>query len=859
MAKTCVLVAAVVPQGARFPDLMAEGICEEVRCRPFQMKLIGDRVLRFDQVRPLLADVAEDAPSALILVGPLDETDELARQCLEEHAGLVVLRVATQGEVRIATRDARLRQLIDALQELVSKSDSEPSGRSYHILLPPPANEPWPELEAARPEDDDRAASEEILELCPSASLLGAAVKWVHALLHEATGRLFADGENGLESTRIQIRDWVDERDACTKLRFEGGKLADAEDDLCRVLQSSRRSSEPLARLNWALDLELFDFRLAVLALGPELDVRYQNWITLLMDDPGRRVGTLGLYGELLGIPEQIASGVARSDRLARWRIFEGARDMLPAADAPLRLDPPLRAWLLGDPDALQHDPVLEGLFRSEPWPGGQLIANEARARAILEEIVETGDWLIFAGDGGPAAWRAVLEAGAAACGAQPVRADLRAAASLSAGDAWDAGIRLARLARLSARPLLLDASAIADGAEADGAVRALLEAVGTAGNLKGAIVAADPARICRLLGSQSYRVEKERPNVRARLEALRRAAAKAGATFTDEAAESLANLYPLQIDGIEQAMRIALARPLGDEPDAARARFITACKEVSAEGASGLAQRIEPIFELSDVVLPQDRMGQLGEIVDNIRFAPKVLEGWKFRDQLPYGLGVTALFHGPSGTGKTMASMAVANALGVQILKIDLSRVVSKYIGDTEKNIDRVFQEAQLSGAALVIDEADGLLARRSEVKDAHDRYANLEVAYLLQRMEAFEGLAILTTNLRQNLDSAFLRRLRFVIEFPRPDAIAREEIWRRCLPAESHELDDATFRVLGRRIELTGGSIRQITLRAAFLAAAAGEKIGPVHVAHAARAEFAKLGLPPVELGFVDARAAA
>jgi SpoVK/Ycf46/Vps4 family AAA+-type ATPase len=305
--------------------------------------------------------------------------------------------------------------------------------------------------------------------------------------------------------------------------------------------------------------------------------------------------------------------------------------------------------------------------------------------------------------------------------------------------------------------------------------------------------------------------------------------------------------------------MQMAMARPLGDEPQSAQARFITACKEVSAQGASGLAQRIEPIFELADVVLPADRKDQLEEIVDNIRFAPKVLEGWKFRDQLPYGLGVTALFHGPSGTGKTMASMAVAKALGVQILRIDLSRVVSKYIGDTEKNIDRVFQEAQLSGAALVIDEADGLLARRGEVKDAHDRYANLEVAYLLQRMEAYEGLAILTTNLRQNLDSAFLRRLRFVIDFPRPDAAAREEIWRRCLPAESHLLDDATFRQLARRIELTGGSIRQITLRAAFLAAAAHTQIGPEHITHAVNAEFAKLGMPAIEIGLVDKRAAA
>ncbi len=148
--------------------------------------------------------------------------------------------------------------------------------------------------------------------------------------------------------------------------------------------------------------------------------------------------------------------------------------------------------------------------------------------------------------------------------------------------------------------------------------------------------------------------------------------------------------------------------------------------------------------------------------------------------------------------------------------------------------------------------------MSRRSDVKDAHDRYANLEVAYLLQRMEAFEGLCILTTNLRANLDSAFLRRLRFIIEFPRPDAAAREEIWRRCLPPDSHALDDAAFRLLARRIELTGGSIRQITLRAAFLAAAAGTRIGPAQIAHAARAEFAKLSLPPVELDLVERAAA-
>jgi SpoVK/Ycf46/Vps4 family AAA+-type ATPase len=256
-------------------------------------------------------------------------------------------------------------------------------------------------------------------------------------------------------------------------------------------------------------------------------------------------------------------------------------------------------------------------------------------------------------------------------------------------------------------------------------------------------------------------------------------------------------------------------------------------------------------VFSLDDVVLPRDRRDQLDEIVDNVLLSERVLTDWCFGAQLPYGRGVTALFHGPSGTGKTMAALAVARKLGIQILRIDLSRVVSKYIGDTEKNIDRVFDDAQRSGSALLIDEADALLGKRSEVKDAHDRYANIEVAYLLQRMEAYEGLAILTTNLRQNLDAAFLRRLRFIIDFPRPDAEARERIWRRCLPEKARgALDDAAFRLLARRIDLTGGHIRQITLRAAFIAAAANTKIEISHIARAANAEVAKLGMPPVQL---------
>jgi SpoVK/Ycf46/Vps4 family AAA+-type ATPase len=305
--------------------------------------------------------------------------------------------------------------------------------------------------------------------------------------------------------------------------------------------------------------------------------------------------------------------------------------------------------------------------------------------------------------------------------------------------------------------------------------------------------------------------------------------------------------------------MRLARSRSLDDGvADPRLARFTTAAKAIAAAGLSHLADRIDPVFDLDDVVLPTDRKTQLVEIVDNIRLASQVLDDWHFGDRLPYGRGVTALFFGPSGTGKTMAAMGIARRLNIQLLRLDLSRVVSKYIGDTEKNIDRVFLDAERTGAAILIDEADALLGRRSEVKDAHDRYANIEIAFLLQRMEAFDGLAVLTTNMKQSLDSAFLRRLRFIIDFPRPDAEARERIWRLCLPDAAHALTEADVRQVARKIDVTGGHIRQITIRAAFIAAAAGTRIELSHIAQAAKAELAKLGMPPVDLDAAGRRAA-
>jgi SpoVK/Ycf46/Vps4 family AAA+-type ATPase len=207
-------------------------------------------------------------------------------------------------------------------------------------------------------------------------------------------------------------------------------------------------------------------------------------------------------------------------------------------------------------------------------------------------------------------------------------------------------------------------------------------------------------------------------------------------------------------------------------------------------------------------------------------------------------GRGVAILFSGPKGTGKTLAAEAIARELGVNLMRIDLRRVVSKYVGETEKNLERVFREAEASGAALLFDEADALFGKRSEVKDSHDRYANIEVSYLLQRMEAYRGLAILTTNLKSALDPAFQRRLRFVVQFPFPDAQQRGEIWRRVFPPQTptRELDYARLA----RLHVAGGAIRNIALGAAFLAADQDAPVEMRHLLHAAQAECGKLDRP-------------
>ena len=257
------------------------------------------------------------------------------------------------------------------------------------------------------------------------------------------------------------------------------------------------------------------------------------------------------------------------------------------------------------------------------------------------------------------------------------------------------------------------------------------------------------------------------------------------------------------------------------------------ACRLQSSRSLSTLARKIKPHYTWNDIILPPDRLEQLQEICNYVKYRSLVYDQWGFDRKLAMGKGLNTLFAGPSGTGKTMAADIMAGELGLDLYKIDLSSIVSKYIGETEKNLARIFAEAEASNAILFFDEADALFGRRSEIRDSHDRYANIEISYLLQKMEEYEGVVILATNLRKNMDDAFVRRMHFTVEFPFPSSSSRRRIWERIWPDDLH-----------RRPEVAGGNIRNIALAAAFLAADDGGTVNMEHLTRAVQREYQKMG---------------
>ena len=307
---------------------------------------------------------------------------------------------------------------------------------------------------------------------------------------------------------------------------------------------------------------------------------------------------------------------------------------------------------------------------------------------------------------------------------------------------------------------------------------------------------------------------------------------------------EKLSEMFEFSSDQIQHAITVAKNRQLienGSE-DITYESLVEASRDQSKHGLGNLGIKLTGKYSFEDIVLPDSQLKLLQEVLIHSQYRRQVFIDWGFQEKIRYGQGLSILFYGESGTGKTMAASIVASELDLDIYRIDLSGIVSKYIGETEKNLAKVFDEARKTNSILFFDEADALFGKRTDVKDAHDRYANIEVSYLLQKMEEYDGVSILATNLKDNIDDAFTRRIRFMVEFPFPEEKYRKKIWAKIFPEKAPLNEKMDYDFLAQKMDVTGGLIKNIALSAAFIASSEQQSISMNHIVLAARREYKK-----------------
>jgi len=587
-----------------------------------------------------------------------------------------------------------------------------------------------------------------------------------------------------------------------------------------------------LATLCETFGLSDFERDLVLLCAGAELDADFARACAAAQRDPQRLNPTFSLA--LGAFPGAHWSALLPTAPLRAWQLVqlgEGGTLTL----CPLRLDERILHYLTG----LQcPDTRLNGTLTWEPLPERSLPVHREMAERIATAWRRSsagGDLSLVQLIGGDGAERqAVAAAVCAQLGLQLAVLPLRALpASLPEGEAlrrlWE------REAVLSGAALLLDAD---DDSEEARAKEAMLDQF--ARQTQGLVfVSTRERRIVSGRPSLNFPMDALPPEARAQL--WRQALHPLPPDSTDWIAPLTAQ-FRMGALAIEAA--VAQVRCLDEATEDLPRALWEICRAHARPRLEALAQRVGARASWQDLVLPEPQAQTLHEIAAHVRQRHRVYTEWGFCEPGARGSGITALFAGSSGTGKTLAAEVLAGELHLDLFRIDLSSVVSKYIGETEKNLRKLFDAAEESGAILLFDEADALFGKRSEVKESHDRYANIEVSYLLQRMEAYSGLAILTTNLKNSLDTAFLRRLRFVVSFPFPDTAQRTVIWQRVFPASvpTRDLDYAKLA----RLNIAGGNIRNIAMNAAFLAADAEQAVQMRHLLQAARSEYAKLDKP-------------
>jgi ATPase family associated with various cellular activities (AAA)/Winged helix domain, variant len=624
------------------------------------------------------------------------------------------------------------------------------------------------------------------------------------AVGHEEADRLVAG--NGHAAT------FLDTDPAATAATDEVAAATRALDDL------RTEGDAPLAALAAALGLAPAEHDVLALAVCAELDPGFARLCAYLQDDATRPHLSPRLAWDLLA-PGERALGPATAQLTARGRLrslglvrIEGDG---PWAARALRVDERVLAVITGDfgPDprvAAAVEPLAAG-----PLPA-RLDAAAGRAAGLAVAAAERGAPAVVALAGeATAPLHAVAAATAArlgltACLLRPER--LHELATADAATLLEREAVICRLAYVLEEPLPVGWPPL---------------------QAQQILVAREPP--AEGIGA---RVDVATPTHAERCNLLRRAL---GREVIDAATlERIAGQFPLAPETLAEAVASARAEAAHDGGPLADAVW-RACRIRARRRAPGLAAIVEPRRGWDDLVLPDPLVRRLEELAAQVAQRPVVYERWGFGERLGRGRGITALFAGPSGTGKTLAAEVLAGALRIDLQRIDLSGVVDKYIGETEKHLRAVFDAAERSGALLFFDEADALFGKRTDVRDSHDRYANIEVDYLLQRMEDYPGLAVLATNRKTALDPAFLRRLRFVLDFPFPDVVARRRIWEQAFPTRAPTADLDLDAIA--RLELSGGSIATVAVNAAFAAAGQDAPVGMGHVAEAARAELAKL----------------
>jgi AAA+ superfamily predicted ATPase len=606
------------------------------------------------------------------------------------------------------------------------------------------------------------------------------------------------------------------------RLRQRLGEQSDA--DSARAVDAARGAMPapaPIDHLVNCFQLSPFERDVLLLCAGTEMDSQLAALCDSALDEPRRHGVTFGLA--LAALDEPHWSALAPVGPLRHWRLLE-LDESAGVARGLLRIDERILHYLAG---VNYPDVRLRSLLNEATAPSAMAETHRALCGAVhagLESATAGGGPLVWLNGDDQQGQADVAVAVAAALG---LRIQVLRAEDVPAGHA-----ELEALATLWEREAMLLDSTLLVSCGSDPLPAAASRFLA---QLRGLVFvsASQPQRLER----PALRFTVDKPD-QAEQKRLWRQALGAGAAGLDGALDGIAGQFKLGARTIlAEGARLAPALLASDRPVSL---LWSACRAVGRTNLDELAQRIDSAAGWDDLILPEAQKATLKQIGAHVRNRIKVHQDWGFAARDARGLGISALFAGESGTGKTMAAEVLAHELKLDLYRIDLSAVVSKYIGETEKNLRRVFDAAEDSGAILLFDEADALFGKRSEVKDSHDRYANIEVSYLLQRMESYRGLAILTTNLKTALDAAFQRRLRFVVQFPFPDQDLREAIWSRAFPSRTPlaRIDNGKLA----RLSVTGGTIRNIALNAAFHAAEREEQVSMAHLLHAAHFEASK-----------------